>query len=116
MIGQIEDIIGIAAKDAVLISAKTGLGVDELLERIVERIPAPRGSEHAPLQALIIDSWFDSYAADRLARARHERRNPQGRPHRRALDAAQVHRREGRRVHAAYGRASSSSRPAKWAS
>ncbi|HJR69929.1 MAG TPA: translation elongation factor 4 [Gammaproteobacteria bacterium] len=62
VIGQIEDIIGIAAKDAVLISAKTGLGVDELLERIVERIPPPRGSETAPLQALIIDSWFDSYA------------------------------------------------------
>jgi GTP-binding protein LepA len=62
VIGQIEDIIGIAAKDAVLISAKTGLGVDELLERIVERIPPPRGSEDAPLQALIIDSWFDSYA------------------------------------------------------
>jgi GTP-binding protein LepA len=62
VIGQIEDIIGIAAKDAVLISAKTGLGVDELLERIVERIPAPKGSVDAPLQALIIDSWFDSYA------------------------------------------------------
>ena len=62
VIGQIEDIIGIAAKDAVCISAKTGLGVDELLERIVERIPAPKGSVDAPLQALIIDSWFDSYA------------------------------------------------------
>jgi GTP-binding protein LepA len=62
VIVQIEDIIGIAAKDAVRISAKTGLGVDELLERIVERIPPPRGSETAPLQALIIDSWFDSYA------------------------------------------------------
>jgi GTP-binding protein LepA len=62
VIGQIEDIIGIAARDAVLISAKTGLGVDELLERIVERIPAPKGSVDAPLQALIIDSWFDSYA------------------------------------------------------
>jgi GTP-binding protein LepA len=62
VIGQIEDIIGIEAKDAVRISAKTGFGVDELLERIVEVIPAPRGSEEAPLQALIIDSWFDSYA------------------------------------------------------
>ncbi len=62
VIGQIEDIIGIAAKDAVCISAKTGLGVDELLERIVERIPPPKGSVDAPLQALIIDSWFDSYA------------------------------------------------------
>jgi GTP-binding protein LepA len=59
---QIEDIIGIEAQDAVLISAKTGLGVDELLERIVERIPPPKGSADAPLQALIIDSWFDSYA------------------------------------------------------
>jgi GTP-binding protein LepA len=62
VIGQIEDIIGIEAKDAVRISAKTGHGVDELLERIVERIPPPKGSVDAPLQALIIDSWFDSYA------------------------------------------------------
>jgi GTP-binding protein LepA len=62
VIGQIEDIIGIEAKDAVRISAKTGYGVDELLERIVERIPPPKGSVDAPLQALIIDSWFDSYA------------------------------------------------------
>jgi GTP-binding protein LepA len=62
VIKQIEDIIGIEAKDALRISAKTGLGVDELLERIVERIPAPKGSPDAPLQALIVDSWFDSYA------------------------------------------------------
>jgi GTP-binding protein LepA len=62
VIVQIEDIIGIEAKDAVRISAKTGFGVDELLERIVERIPAPKGSVDAPLQALIIDSWFDTYA------------------------------------------------------
>jgi GTP-binding protein LepA len=61
VITQIEDIIGIEAKDALRISAKTGEGVPELLERIVERIPPPRGSEEAPLQALIIDSWFDSY-------------------------------------------------------
>jgi GTP-binding protein LepA len=61
VITQIEDIIGIEAKDALRISAKTGEGVEELLERIVERIPPPRGSEEAPLQALIIDSWFDSY-------------------------------------------------------
>jgi GTP-binding protein LepA len=61
VITQIEDIIGIEAKDALRISAKTGAGVDELLERIVERIPQPRGSEEAPLQALIVDSWFDSY-------------------------------------------------------
>ncbi len=61
-IKEIEDIIGIEAKDALRISAKTGFGVDDLLERIVERIPQPKGSEEAPLQALIIDSWFDSYA------------------------------------------------------
>src|SRR5512138_3080246 len=61
VIGQIEDIIGIEAKDAVRISAKKGLGIDELLERIVERIPPPKGSVNDPLQALIIDSWFDSY-------------------------------------------------------
>jgi GTP-binding protein LepA len=61
VIREIEDIIGIEAKDALRISAKTGLGVDDLLERIVERIPPPRGDEAAPLQALIIDSWFDSY-------------------------------------------------------
>ena len=62
VIREIEDIIGIEAKDALRISAKTGAGIDELLERIVERIPPPRGDRDAPLQALIIDSWFDSYA------------------------------------------------------
>jgi GTP-binding protein LepA len=61
VIKQIEDIIGIEAKDALKISAKTGYGVDDLLERIVERIPPPKGSSEAPLQALIVDSWFDSY-------------------------------------------------------
>ncbi|HEX7081902.1 MAG TPA: translation elongation factor 4 [Gammaproteobacteria bacterium] len=61
VIRQIEDIIGIEAQDAVRISAKTGFGIEALLERIVERIPPPRGSVEAPLQALIVDSWFDSY-------------------------------------------------------
>jgi GTP-binding protein LepA len=61
VIRQIEDIIGIEAKDALKISAKTGFGVDDLLERIIERIPPPKGSGDAPLQALIVDSWFDSY-------------------------------------------------------
>ena len=59
--GDIEDIIGIEATDALQISAKTGAGVKDLLEQIVERIPPPRGNPEAPLQALIIDSWFDSY-------------------------------------------------------
>ena len=58
---EIEEIIGIDASDACLVSAKTGEGVDELLEAIVERIPAPKGDVNAPLQALIVDSWFDNY-------------------------------------------------------
>jgi GTP-binding protein LepA len=58
---EIEEIIGIEAADAARVSAKTGEGVPELLEAIIRRIPAPRGDGAAPLQALIIDSWFDNY-------------------------------------------------------
>ena len=58
---EIEDIVGIDAVDAVRCSAKTGLGVDDVLEDIVKKIPAPVGDPTAPLQALIIDSWFDDY-------------------------------------------------------
>ena len=58
---EIEDIVGIDASDAVRCSAKTGLGVDQLLEQIVHRIPAPQGDPDGPLQALIVDSWFDDY-------------------------------------------------------
>ncbi len=58
---EIEEIIGIEADDAVRVSAKTGEGVPELLEALIRRIPAPMGDEEAPLQALIIDSWFDNY-------------------------------------------------------
>ncbi len=58
---QIEDVIGIDASSAVEASGKTGLGVPELLEAIVSQLPAPQGSEDAPLKALLIDSWYDSY-------------------------------------------------------
>jgi GTP-binding protein LepA len=58
---EIEDVIGIDATDAVRASAKTGLGVEEILERVITRIPPPKGDPDAPLQALIIDSWFDNY-------------------------------------------------------
>ncbi len=58
---EIEDIIGIDASNAILASAKTGQGVDEILEAIVARVPPPKGNPDAPLQALIIDSWFDNY-------------------------------------------------------
>jgi len=61
VINEIEEIVGIAADDALSVSAKTGVGVNELLEQLVKRIPAPKGDPDAPLQALIIDSWFDNY-------------------------------------------------------
>lgn len=58
---QIENIIGLDASEAVLASAKTGVGVEEILEQIVKKIPAPKGDPNAPLKALIFDSWYDSY-------------------------------------------------------
>jgi len=61
VIEEIEDVIGIEAMDAVHASAKSGLGIQDILEQIVERIPAPKGEIDAPIKALIIDSWFDNY-------------------------------------------------------
>ena len=58
---EIEDVIGIDADNAIPCSAKTGMGIDEILEAIVARIPAPKGNPAGPLRAMIIDSWFDSY-------------------------------------------------------
>jgi GTP-binding protein LepA len=58
---EIEDVIGIDASQAIPCSAKTGMGIDDILEAIVARIPAPRGDPDAPLRAMIVDSWFDSY-------------------------------------------------------
>lgn len=58
---EIEDIIGIEAQDALMVSAKTGLGIQDLLEELIKRIPPPEGDSNNALQALIIDSWFDSY-------------------------------------------------------
>ena len=58
---EIEDIIGIDAEDAPLISAKQGIGIEDVLEKVVEMIPAPSGNENAPLKALIFDSYYDSY-------------------------------------------------------
>src|SRR5512147_2325256 len=61
VIAEIEDIIGIPAHDAVRVSAKTGEGVDDVLEAVIARIPPPSGDPAAPLSALVIDSWFDNY-------------------------------------------------------
>ncbi len=58
---EIEDIIGLPADDAVLASAKTGIGIDEILEAIVARIPSPTGDAEAPLKAMLVDSWYDPY-------------------------------------------------------
>ncbi len=71
---EIEEIIGIDATDAVPCSAKSGLGVEDVLEHLVQRIPAPEGNIDAPLQALIIDSWFDNYlGVVSLVRVKHGR-------------------------------------------
>ena len=61
VIREIEEIIGIEAKNALLVSAKTGAGVPELMEELIRRVPPPTGDPRAPVQALIIDSWFDNY-------------------------------------------------------
>jgi GTP-binding protein LepA len=61
VIEEIEDIIGISAKDAVHASAKTGQGVEDILDAVIRRIPSPKGNTDSPLKALIIDSWFDNY-------------------------------------------------------
>jgi len=58
---QIEDVIGLDASDAVMISAKTGIGIEDVLEALVTRLPSPQGDADAPLQALLVDSWYDSY-------------------------------------------------------
>lgn len=61
VMAEIEDVIGIPADNALKISAKTGVGVEDVLEQLVQLVPPPSGDENGPLQALIIDSWFDSY-------------------------------------------------------
>ena len=58
---EIEDVVGIDTSEAVLVSAKSGLGIDDLLEAMVKRLPAPKGDRDAPLKALLVDSWYDPY-------------------------------------------------------
>ena len=69
---QIEDVIGLPAEDAIPVSAKTGLGINEVLESLVANLPAPEGDADAPLQALLVDSWYDAYlGVMTLVRVRH---------------------------------------------
>ncbi|WP_395711745.1 translation elongation factor 4 [Reyranella sp.] len=69
---EIEDVIGIDTSEAVKVSAKTGLGIDDLLEAMVRRLPAPTGDRNAPLQALLVDSWYDPYlGVVTLVRVKH---------------------------------------------
>ena len=58
---EIEDVIGIDATDAIVCSAKTGMGIDDILEAVIHRMPAPKGRRNAPLRAMVVDSWFDNY-------------------------------------------------------
>ena len=57
---EVEDVVGLAAEDAIAVSAKTGKGITEVLEALVERLPAPKGDRDAPLKAMLVDSWYDS--------------------------------------------------------
>ena len=121
---QIEDVIGIDASDAVLCSAKSGIGIDEVLEAIVTRLPPPKGDADAPLKALLVDAWYDAYlgvvvlvrvfdgdAEGRPARQDDaERRDLPGRPGRRL--PAQEHR--GRQRSAPARSASSPPRSRRW--
>ena len=63
---QIEDVIGLDASNAVLASAKSGIGISEVLEAIVTRIPPPKGDRNAPLKAMLVDSWYDPYQGDEI--------------------------------------------------
>ena len=70
--GQIEEVIGLPADDAIECSAKTGIGISDILEGIVTQMPAPQGDEAAPLTALLVDSWYDAYlGVMTLVRVRH---------------------------------------------
>ena len=100
---EIEEIIGLDASEAVLASAKQGIGIDEVLEGIVRVVPPPRGDADAPLKALIFDSWFDPYhgvvAVVRVFDG-HDRRR---RPHPADVERREVPGHRGRRVRAAPG-------------
>ena len=103
VIAEIEDIIGIDAQHAIHVSAKTGQGVPELLEQIVELIPPPTGDPDGPLQALIIDSWFDNYVGV-VSLVRVDKRQPrQAQQIHGDVDRRQLRSRQSRRLYAEDG-------------
>ncbi len=115
VIEEIENIIGIEATDAVRVSAKTGEGVPELLEELVRRIPPPRGDTAAPLQALIIDSWFDNYVGVvSLVRVMNGALRPNDRVQVMSTGRGMAGR-PGRPLHAEAHRDATRCRPARWA-
>ena len=105
VIDEIEDIIGIDATDAVRASAKNGVGIDDILEAVIAKVPPPKGDPDAPLKALIIDSWFDNYVGVvMLVRVMDGVLKPKDKILLMATGAT-LRLRAGRRVHAQVGRA-----------
>jgi GTP-binding protein LepA len=111
-------VIGLDASDAVLISAKTGLGIPEVLEAIVTRLPAPKGDRDAPLKAMLVDSWYDAYLGVVVMIRVMDGVMKQGRPHQDDADQRGLRHRQAGRAEAAdggyrtnWGRARSASSP-----
>jgi GTP-binding protein LepA len=96
---EIEDVIGIDATDAIPCSAKTGMGIDEILEAIVARIPPPKGNPSGPLRAMIIDSWFDTYVGVVMLVRVVDGRLAQGRAHQADGHRCHLQRRQPGRIH-----------------
>ena len=97
---EIEDVIGIDTSDAVRVSAKTGLGIDDLLEAMVKRLPSPKGDRNAPLKALLVDSWYDPYLGVVTLVRVQGRRAEEGPAHPHDGGRRVLRPRQGRRVHA----------------
>ena len=116
VIDEIEDIIGIVAEEAIRASAKTGEGIDDILEAVIARVPPPQGDRDAPLQALIIDSWFDNYVGVvMLVRVMQRHAEAAGQDPADGV-GRQLHLRAGGRVHADARPRATSCRRATWAS
>ena len=113
---QIEDVIGIDASDAVESSAKTGLGIHEVLEAIVTRLPPPKGDADAPLKALLVDAWYDAYLGVVVLVRVFDGRLKHGQQVKHDADRRGLSRRQARRVQAQGDRRRRSSAPARSAS